>query len=377
MIGQPKMIYKKFIKNHVAVSSLESEEHAKNKDPKIITVSWFIGKRCNYDCSYCNSFTHDNYSPHIKKENAFNFIDQLEKYCTEIGKRFKISITGGEPFVHPNFLEILEYIHNKKNLIQLAVVTNGSLPYETYQKSSSYITNISVSLHLEQDNKTLNDNIDRIIRLNSIKSWFFNVNLMFLPSKLSLVKSIIKKFNDNNVKFILRKIDPPYENKNEVVRKKDIKTDNDFKNLEKNFIKNKILKKTLNNTTIDERHKIYYSQEELNYFNSYKNWNKWENIRLYTDKDILEINTDDLKSNNLNIWKGWQCYIGIDSLYVQHEGTIYRANCMQGEPIGKIGEKIKWPNETLICPLKYCTCNNDMVIRKIKHSKYKNLIDNI
>ena len=83
-------------KNQVAVSSLESPLHAVRKDPKIITTTWFIGKRCNYDCSYCSSFTHDNYSPHIKKENAFNFLDQLEKYAIEQKKNFKLQILKPE-----------------------------------------------------------------------------------------------------------------------------------------------------------------------------------------------------------------------------------------------------------------------------------------
>ena len=53
------------MKEFVAISSLESPEHAMRKDPRIISVQWFIGKRCNYDCSYCSPFIHDNYSSHI------------------------------------------------------------------------------------------------------------------------------------------------------------------------------------------------------------------------------------------------------------------------------------------------------------------------
>ena len=103
-----------FVKKHVAVSSLESPEHAKGGDPRVITCTWFIGKRCNYDCSYCASFYHDNYSPHVTKESAYNFIDQLDMYAQSQKKKFKMNITGGEPFVNPNFLNILVYIHNNQ-----------------------------------------------------------------------------------------------------------------------------------------------------------------------------------------------------------------------------------------------------------------------
>ena len=45
-----------FVKKHVAVSSLESPDHAMRKDPVIISFTWVMGKRGNYDCSYCESF---------------------------------------------------------------------------------------------------------------------------------------------------------------------------------------------------------------------------------------------------------------------------------------------------------------------------------
>ena len=82
-----------------------------------------------------------------------------------------------------------------------------------------------------------------------------------------------------------------------------------------------------------------------------------------------------IKAKDLNSWKGWQCYIGIDSIYVQHNGMVFRGNCMQGESLGHLGEIINWPSKPLICPVDRCMCNADMVVRKIKDTKYKELID--
>jgi hypothetical protein len=39
---------------------------------------------------------------------------------------------------------------------------------------------------------------------------------------------------------------------------------------------------------------------------------------------------------------------------------------MVGAPIGKIGEKINWPTDLIVCPIKYCDCNADMQTRKAK-----------
>jgi len=373
MIGVNEMLdLYKFMLNHVAVSSLESPEHAIRKDPKIITITWFMGKRCNYDCSYCSPYYHDNYSPHISKEKAFNFIDQLEKYSITQNKNFKINITGGEPFVHPNFIELLKYIKNKKQLTQLVVVSNGSVPLKTYIESTEYITNLTISLHLEQDDSVINNTVDKILSLNAVSGLFLNVNLMALPGKLEKIKQIINKFNENNIKFVLRKIDPPFENKDNFAKKGEEEKINEQ---ELNFISNKAKSKNKNISNLDQRHKEYYSEQELEFVSNFDNKKQWNNIRLYNKDEIVEVNTDEIKARNLNSWPGWQCYIGVDSFYIQHNGIIFRGSCMQGGPIGKIGEKIDFPTQPIICPVVRCSCNADMVVRKVKNQTYNGLIN--
>ena len=359
-----------FVKKHVAVSSLESPDHAMRKDPGIITCTWFIGKRCNYDCSYCASFYHDNYSPHITKESAFNFIDQLDMYAQSQKKKFKMSITGGEPFVNPDFLNILAYAKQKPSLTQLSVVSNGSIPLQVYLKATKYLTNITVSLHLEQPQSVTEQTLNTIIELNRVEGLFLNVNLMALPGRLEQVKTIAKQFKEHSVNFVTRLIEPPFEDKDNRVKKGDKQA---IKSLGETFMSDKIQGKSKNRQNLQSRILDYYTEPELEYISNQKV--SWENIRLHTETDILELNTDELKANGLNTWQGWQCYIGIDSLYIQHNGEVYRGNCLLGDKLGDIGSEINWPTQPFVCTATSCGCNADMIVRKTKDPKYKFLID--
>lgn len=359
-----------FVRDHVAVSSLESADHATRKDPRIITCTWFIGKRCNYDCSYCASFYHDNYSPHASLENACNFIDQLEQYATTQNKSFKIAITGGEPFANPNFIKILEHASEKTNLSQLVVTTNGSMPLAVYQKAANYLTNITISLHLEQPKSITNKTIENIIALNQIQSLFLNVNIMLLPGRLIQVKKIINKFQQNNVRFVTRTIEPPFENKDNRIQKGNKEA---IAQAEETFVLDKIRGKNQNKQDIEQRLREYYSKEELEFLEKSKV--QWKNIRLHSQTETLELNTDELKARGLNNWLGWQCFIGIDSLYIQHNGEIYRGNCMLGEKLGHIGSSINWPSRPFTCTASSCGCNADMIVRKAKDSQYENIIN--
>ena len=359
------------VNEHVAISSLESPEHATKKDPGIISISWMLGKRCNYDCSYCAETSHDNYSSHIPKERIFDFADQLEKHTLNKGKKFKINITGGEPFVHPQFMDILEYLKSKDTLTQLVVCTNGSLPLDMYERSSRFITNLTVSLHMEQADQIANETVDKILALNKIKDWFLNVNLMALPGKFDMVKNIMKKFKENDVKFVLRKIIPPPGEVKKIEKSDKAK----IARAEKTFNEDKRKFQLSNQESLQERQKNYYSQEEIDFFNQYENKKQWKNIRLHTTDSVVEKNTDELQARNLNSWKGWLCYVGVDSLYIQHNGTVFRGYCFAGNIIGELGKEIKWPEEPIICPFTWCNCNAVMPVRKVKENKYMNLIN--
>ena len=361
----------KAMEKHVAISSLESPEHAVRKDPKIISISWMLGKRCNYDCSYCGEPWHDNYSPHIPKENFFNFIDQLEEHVLLKNKKFKINITGGEPFVHPEFMDILKYVKSKDTLTQLVVCTNGSLPLGVYQESARYVTNLTISLHLEQNEKVIQDTVDKVIELNKIDGLFLNVNLMCLPGKFDFIKDVMQRFKENSVKYVLRKIIPLPAEPIKIDKKDHAK----ILEKEKNFDENKRIFQEQNQNELEKRQSKYYSENELDFFEQNQNAKQWKNIRIHMDDHFIEKNTDELQAKNLNSWKGWDCYVGIDALYVQHNGTVFRGDCLAGNEIGKLGSKIDWPSEPLTCPLRWCHCNAVMPVRKYKQMKYRNLVN--
>jgi len=370
MIGVKKMPDTD-LSEHVAISSNESELHASQKDPRLINVIWFIGKRCNFDCSYCPSTIHDNFSKHIELKHAFNFIDNLNQYCLDAQKKFKISITGGEPFVHPNFIKILEYSYKKEKMYQQGVVTNGSLPLDVYQKAMNFLNNITISVHFEQKITEIDKLIDKIIVLNENKNIFLNVNIMALPGKFDQIETVMQKLSKHSVKFVLKKIDPPNKKelsefyqgnkpKKNIYKESELKTSSEVK---KEF-------KKIDRKLIQERQNEYYSQDELNFFKLNEKNYEWPNIKLHFQEKKMLINTEVLKRNNLNKWKEWTCFIGIESLYIEHDGSIYRGMCMQGDKLGNITDKINWPTEPIVCKLDYCTCTVDMCTKKVKDKKY-------
>ena len=82
-----------------------------------------ITEQCNFQCQYCLP---DGYRPN--KEHQFlslNEIGNVVSTFTELGVH-KIRLTGGEPTLRRDFIDILSLIATYPSVTELAITTNGS-----------------------------------------------------------------------------------------------------------------------------------------------------------------------------------------------------------------------------------------------------------
>ncbi|HEX2679203.1 MAG TPA: radical SAM protein, partial [Polyangiales bacterium] len=75
-------------------------------------------RRCNLACAYCNEY--DDHSPHVPTEEMYRRIDKLAALGTAV-----ITISGGEPLLHPDLAKLVAYIKQKGMICTL--ITNGYL----------------------------------------------------------------------------------------------------------------------------------------------------------------------------------------------------------------------------------------------------------
>jgi MoaA/NifB/PqqE/SkfB family radical SAM enzyme len=75
-------------------------------------------RRCNLACTYCNEF--DSVSAPVPTEEMFARIDRLAALGTAV-----ITLSGGEPLLHPDVVQIIRHIRNRGSIAEL--ITNGYL----------------------------------------------------------------------------------------------------------------------------------------------------------------------------------------------------------------------------------------------------------
>ena len=75
-------------------------------------------RRCNLSCTYCNEF--DDYSKPVATDTMFCRVDDLARLKTTI-----VTISGGEPLLHPDLDGIIAHIRARGMLA--GMITNGYL----------------------------------------------------------------------------------------------------------------------------------------------------------------------------------------------------------------------------------------------------------
>ncbi|MBF0440629.1 MAG: radical SAM protein [Oligoflexales bacterium] len=103
-----------------------------------VVVSMSITSRCNLKCTYCYS-QHDNNKGHdVPLEKIKSRIDEFYAMGTRI-----LMLQGGEPLLHRNLAEIIEYV--KKRGMYCSVTTNG-IGFEKYVKALKNCDQIQLSI---------------------------------------------------------------------------------------------------------------------------------------------------------------------------------------------------------------------------------------
>lgn len=287
-----------------------------------VKVEWNIGKRCNLDCTYCPAEIHDNFSPHTNVKVMLDAVDALY----EIGKPVRVSLTGGEPCVHPNILEICEHI--KQRLDWLNITTNGTLPFGFYDKLP--VDHFVFSLHVEDDKnwERCAENVLLWTQVNDTNRQIpFQVNLMAHHAHMDRVKRCANLFDSHNIPYVVRRIRwTEAENRDWF---DDLKYDS--KDL-----------KWLLDTVATAKPNVIVNDQEL-------------------------IHANDLIKTHRNQFEGWKCNAGLESLMINWDGEVHRATCRVGGSLGNIYQgDFEIPEQAIICTRKWCTCAADIPLTKVK-----------
>ena len=350
------------------------------------SVDWYIGKRCNFACSYCVDYLHDYTSPHVPLENMKKLVDLI--YEKE-GDNVLWSLTGGEPTLNPKFLDLCAYIKDKGRKY-ISVTTNGSRTLKYHKDLFDLVDGITQSFHFEFMEHRIDEYIEKFIELDKYRQELNEKRDPGEPKKTLILRFMVETGQLDNVERMDRAyrqagitniehryIRPPGKDKG-----KGMQPEEKFEFKDKKDPNQITDKKQV--TNIETNEASYYGDNEQGAIKQiYKSTADPDKRKLkfwfqdnhgdYVDEDYHynELNYD--KKNN---YEGWLCWAGVKHLKVTPPGDIYIGSCHVGGKRGNIYDKssIDLPVEPIRCSKWRCTDNTDLKVPKIKDWEHYHLV---
>ena len=283
-----------------------------------IKIEWNLGKRCNYDCSYCPASIHDNTSAHTDIETLKLCVNKL----MTLGKPIRLSFTGGEPCVHPKFDELVKYCKHV-GISWISVTTNGTRPYEFY--ASLPVDQYVFSIHLEYDWKRVFNTIESVVDSTKIK---VIAQIMAHHDHMDAVLQLRAKCLLAEIPSTVRRI-----------------------------------------RWTEGDHDLF---DDMRYNATDLNWLKEQDATVQPNTVIDDqqlMHANDVIKLHLNKYNGWTCNAGIESLMINWDGDVHRATCRVGGSLGNIYEgDFVAVSDPVKCDRNFCTCAADIPLTKYKDS---------
>jgi len=298
-------------------------------------VEWKIHNVCNHNCSFCGLENKDGSQRWYSLEAYKEYTDKIIDSCD--GQPFWIQITGGEPTLFPELIELIKYIKQKGGYTSL--ISNGTrtLRWWNELKESQSLDQLYITYHSEQT-----DDYQHVVDV-------LNIFHSEPTETLCLITHVI-----NTVDLAFEASDYIKNHTGSIVVVKAMMLASDIYSEYSDEQLNKL--KQLNGITSDLRKtKVKYNVPE-----SHSSTNN--NILItYSDNSTEIKNPQTLLKQRENNFFGWQCDAGRN--FIRVDGNVpYRGVCGINGP----QTELKFTDDFVTCDKTKCFCVTDLISTKTK-----------
>ena len=302
------------------------------------TVSWLLGRFCNYKCTYCWPYARSDKKDHRPTELCLSTIDEIKRQARNNGfNSFNWSLSGGEPTFHPGYLNILQYladdnINCKRQRIHMTSNCSRKMNwFETYVKYAKQFdrASITASAHFEHLNteKKIEEFADKLVfcQDNGIR---ITINMVMVPERFFKLCDHVLYFKERGIHTTLKPQSNPTATK--VVE--------GYTDSQLDILYNESKTPTMEIELIDSKGEVY-EIDQAERFNAF----------------------------NFNNFRGWDCSSGHRSIIIREpDGSIKRSYSCRDLPLGNIETGFKLFNSPQPCLSDACVSSADSKIPKRK-----------
>ena len=305
-------------------------------DRPLFSISWILGRFCNYSCSYCWPYARSDKIDHQDLDVYIRTIDEIKKQANENGfKEFHWSFSGGEPTAYKGLLDLIRHLEqDKKSPYQSIHMTTNLSPGSKWWKSWCEITStlqrrsITASYHAEFAREQ--EFGDKCLQLMN-DGVHLTVNQVMVPNQFYELYERCDRFHRRGINVTLKPQSDPTAS-----------------NVVDGYTEEMIY---LMQTGFPQR----IAEQEI------------YQIALYDDRDneYLFDQAERFNAFGFNKFNGWRCNSGYQSVIIR-SNEIKRSYSCHDQPLGTLTEGFELFKEPKICITPSCVSSADSKIPKCK-----------
>jgi organic radical activating enzyme len=237
-------------------------------------------------------------------------------------KEVTFLFTGGEPTLYPKLLEVAE--HARSRGARVAILSNASRSLSWWTKALEHIDQVIFSYHYQEVDR------EHFIALTAFiaRNVPVQVNLVMHPDVFDTCLDVAHEIKDRA--------------SNVIVHYKPLL--NNWKKLVSYDPSAETILRKLNQATVDAER-----SEQTTFLRG--------NLRRYSLDGTSDLVTPtEIILNGENQWTGWNCSIGVETLFVRWD-EVYRGVCRVGGLVGSIyDDDLNFPDAPVVCDQNSCNC---------------------
>mgnify|MGYP001156994683 CR=1 FL=1 len=337
----------------------------------MFTVSWLLGRFCNYRCSYCWPYARSDKKDHRPTELCLLTIDEIKRQARERGfNSFHFSLSGGEPTFHPGYIDILQHLADdvsNTNYTSVHMTSNCSRNmkwFEQYVKAVApfHRASITASYHREHVNtQEKREQFADKLCFAQEHDVQVTINQVMVPQWFDQLYEESLYFHNRGINVTLKPMSDPTASK--VV---DGYTDEMLEKLYNGMPQRGFTEKK--NQHVERPIPEFLRAPDP----IYQNFNKKDvpqhfqvEFKDSNDKEWYMDQAERFNAFNFNKFKGWECSSGYRSIIIREpDGSIKRSYSCHDKPLGNIETGFKLFDKAEKCISPTCVSSADSKIPK-------------
>jgi len=178
-------------------------------DRPLFSVSWILGRFCNYKCSYCWPYARSDRIDHQPLEVYKNAIDQIKFQARQNGfTEFHWSFSGGEPTAYKQLPELVKHIEQDiaspyQSIHMTTNLSPGSNWWKNWANVTSTLQRRSITASFHDEFAKEQEFGDKCLQL-MYENVFVTVNQVMVPEKFYDLYNRMERLHRRGINVTLK-----------------------------------------------------------------------------------------------------------------------------------------------------------------------------